>query len=332
MFQQIKFLRLSTAAICSVSLLLLSCGPNATTVSTQLEPAVEQIPVTVPEIPTASDGNIVIDEALPEDYTLEALGMTFKVLPGGSFQMGQSEIATPIHTVNLAAFQIQTTEVTQGQWEAVMGSGNWPGAAPSRLYGVGDNYPMYDVSWCDIVGASSDETNCSHVPVGESFLDKLNAQGHGTYRLPTEAEWEYAARAGSHTEYACGNRGVFNNGANANACPYSMGWFRENNTHGGANYGAKPVGTRLPNAFGLYDMHGNVWEWVHDWYNGLWYQQSVGGPYPRSNPIGSETGSTRVLRGGYWAYDVSHAYSAKRYFFNPMVRSNSFGFRIVRLP
>lgn len=170
-------------------------------------------------------------------YTQADSGLHFVSIPGGSFIMG-----TGTYNVTLSGFQMTETEVTQGQWQAVMGEGNWPRGsspafpgAPLTLYGVGDDYPMYYVNWCDIVGASGDATNCSAVPVGESFLDKLNATGTGTYRLPTEAEWEYAARAGTTGTYACGEY--------SGVCPSQMAWFGEN-----ATTGTKPVATRQPNA------------------------------------------------------------------------------------
>jgi formylglycine-generating enzyme required for sulfatase activity len=261
------------------------------------------------------------------DYT-NSLGMTFVSIPVGSFMMGSPDgeaypYGHPQHSVTLSAFQMMSTEVTQGQWEAVMGSGNWPGTAPSSTFGVGDNYPMYYVSWCDIAGASGDPINCSSVPVGESFLDKLNTAGTGTYRLPTEAEWEYAARAGTTTTYACGEYL-----AGANGCPDSMAWFNENNgSSGNPDYGTKPVGTKQANAWGLYDMHGNLWEWVNDWYGSNYYSSS-----PSTNPTGSATGFYRVMRGGSWISAASNARSAYRGYMKPADPSHSFGFRLVRLP
>lgn len=270
----------------------------------------------------------------PEGTYTHPKGMTFVSIPGGSFMMGSPDgegnsNERPQHSVTLSGFQMMTTEVTQKQWYIVM-DGWSPAPEPITSYGKGDNYPMYYVSWCDIVGASGDPVNCSSVPVGRSFLDKLNATGTGTYRLPTEAEWEYAARASTTTQYACGGYVSFDGGANANSCPYKMGWFWENNEYNGKASGTKEVGHKQPNAWGLYDMHGNVWEWVHDWYEP--YSSAV-----QTNPTGPTSptaGYMRVGRGGAWDYGVSsHAHSAYRgggyptdgFYYN-------FGFRVVRLP
>jgi len=263
---------------------------------------------------------VLLSGAQTATYTND-LGMTFVPIPAGSFEMGQADIATatPVHTVHLSAFQMQTTEVTQKQWWDVMGA--WPGSAPNSSNGVGDNYPMYNVNWCDIVGASGDPTNCSAVPVGQSFLDKLNVLGHGTYRLPTEAEWEYAARAGTTSSYACGGYV-----AGANGCPGSMAWSSENNgPSGSSGYGSKPVATKQPNAWGLYDMHGNVWEFVHDWYAVPYSSET------QINPTGPESAFNRVRRGGSWNFSASDSRSATRGNYGQS-RHYSNGFRVVRLP
>ena len=135
---------------------------------------------------------------------------------------------------------MQTTEVTQGQWRSVMGSN------PSDFANCGNNCPVENVSWDDI----------------QSFITAMNQRGDGTYRLPTEAEWEYAARAGSTSAFA-------NGGISVTDCSYdpnldAMGWYC-----GNASSTTHSVGGKQPNAWGLYDMHGNVWEWCQDWYGGL---------------------------------------------------------------
>jgi len=241
-----------------------------------------------------------------ENYTISALGMHFVGIPAGSFMMGREGVpnSIPVHSVTLSAFQIQTTEVTQKQWWDVMGS--WPGSAPDNMYGMGDNYPMYNVSWAD----------------AQLFIQRLNQNYSGTYRLPTEAEWEYAARAGTTGDYACGNQYI----AGANGCPGSMAWFNDNNGYPNSpDFGSKPVGTKQANAWGLYDMHGNLWEWVQDHYGN--YTSS-----PKNNPTGPETGATRVLRGGFFDANEFGVLSAIRNQDAPSTRYTSYGFRVVRQP
>jgi formylglycine-generating enzyme required for sulfatase activity len=270
--------------------------------------------------------------APPNYYRIDDLAMTFINIPAGSFQMGSLEGVgnpneRPQHTVTLDGFQMMTTEVTQKQWWDVMGQ--WPAdgnMAPYISDGLGDNYPIYDVSWCDIVGAEGDAVNCGSYT--NSFLKRLNEQhggsnpykGDGTdiYRLPTEAEWEYAARAGTTTTYACPpDSGI---DGNSTACLDAMGWYSDNNTPNGT----KPVGGKLANAWSLYDMHGNVSEWVQDWFNGAYSGDT------QYNPTGASTGAHRGLRGGGWPVYAVHARSASRNGYTPNSRLSTFGFRLVR--
>lgn len=292
-----------------------------------------------------SPSNIESPESTSKIYTNSA-GMSFVSLPEGNFIMGSpggliwaGKDEYPQHSVTVSAFQMMTTEVTKEQWWAVMGS--YPFKPDTDFsqdgsgydYSAGNHYPMYGISWCDIVGKSGDPLHC-HIPVGESFLDKLNASGTGTYRLPTEAEWEYAARAGSDTEYACGDWVAYDKD-NPDVCPYNMGWFYDNQLNargfsGGAT--TQPVATKQPNSWGLYDMHGNVMEWVQDYYVEDWYKKTVGGSYPRINPIGPDILSPprRVIRGGH-VTTATAARSAGRSSGHPAIqRINGVGFRLVR--
>jgi formylglycine-generating enzyme required for sulfatase activity len=197
-------------------------------------------------------------------------GMTFVRIPSGSFMMGSpknekfrddDELQ---HKVTLTQdYFMQTTEVTRGQWKAIMGS------KPSHFKDCGDNCPVESVSWNDV----------------QAFIKKLNRleSGH-TYRLPTEAEWEYAARAGTTTRFFWGDQ------ADCSRANYgNSSWSRECKS---INPGkTKIVKSYSPNSWGLYDMHGNVREWCHDWY----------GKYPTvsvTNPTGPAAGSSRVIRGG----------------------------------
>ena len=199
------------------------------------------------------------------------------------------------HRVTLTkGFYMQTTEVTQGQWKAVMGNN------PSRFKNCGDDCPVERVSWVDV----------------QEFIRKLNLRfGHGTtYSLPTEAEWEYAARAGSDTAFATGGISVLN-------CEYdsnldAMGWYC-----GNANGETQPVAQKQPNAWGLYDMHGNVEEWCQDWY----------GDYPSgavTDPTGPSSGSRRVFRSGCYYFKARYCRSARRSKLVPGIKGHTLGFRL----
>jgi formylglycine-generating enzyme required for sulfatase activity len=194
------------------------------------------------------------------------------------------------HKVKITkSFYMQTTEVTQAQWKAMMGMGNNPSGFS------GDNLPVECVSWDD----------------AQEFIKKLNAKENlagWTYRLPTEAEWEYACRDGSTTRFCFGD----NEGGLDNYC-----WYDNN-----SNKQTHPVGTKKPNAWGLYDMHGNVWEWCADWYGD--YASS-----PVSDPKGSASGACRVLRGGGWCFSALGCRSASRYGSSPVYGDFYLGFRVA---
>lgn len=191
------------------------------------------------------------------------------------------------HRVTLTkGFYIQTTEVTQGQWKAIMENN------PSYFTGK-DNLPVESVSWSE----------------AKDFITQLNTKGQGTYRLPTEAEWEYAARAGTTTAY------FFGDGA---AVLDDYAWFSDNS--GGKTH---PVAQKRPNGWGLYDTSGNVSEWVQD----------ISGSDPTgsvTDPLGENSGSNRVLRGGGWINDAPYCRSALRYDDDPSDRSPYLGFRPVK--
>ena len=235
------------------------------------------------------------DTDLPKTFK-NSIGMDFLLIPAGSFKMGSAPGSGvndehPQHPVEIThPFYLQTTEVTQEQWKKVMGDN------PSKYKKCGNDCPVETVSWND----------------AQKFIKKLNdMEGTDTYRLPTEAEWEYAARAGTTTEYSFGDdAGQLGR----------YGWYAKNSgreTH--------PAGGRKPNAWGLYDMHGNVWEWCQDWYGDDYYKKN-----PDKNPKGPQTGIQRVIRGGGWYYDAPFCRSATRAFLTPDFRYASFGFRLVR--
>jgi formylglycine-generating enzyme required for sulfatase activity len=212
------------------------------------------------------------------------------LIPAGTFMMGSPvtekgrQPSETHHEVTLTKqFYMGKYEVTQEQWESVMGN------IPSTLSRWA-KYPVTDVSWEDC----------------QAFIKKLNASTKGGYRLPYEAEWEYACRAGTTTAYSYG----------------------DNLTKSDANIDGdsiKAVGSYRPNAFGVYDMHGNVWEWCEDWYGSLQDGEVT-------DPKGSATGESRVLRGGAFACDESAARSSSRGTRAPSVRYNGYGFRLARTP
>lgn len=217
----------------------------------------------------------------------------FVLIQPGTFQMGSTNgdaDERPVHAVTLTqAFYLQKTEVTQEQWRSVMGSN------PSHFDGCGDDCPVESVSWNDT----------------QDFIARLNMANPGAnYRLPTEAEWEYAARAETSGDYG------------ATGDPGGMGWYSGNSS--GRTH---PVAQKRANAWGLYDMHGNVWEWVLDWYSSGYYAAS-----PATNPSGPLSGTSRVLRGGSWDFNANYARSAYRVRYNPNSRYNFFGFRLARTP
>ncbi len=229
----------------------------------------------------------------------------FIYVEGGSFQMGSTEgddDEEPVHTVRVDSFYMGKYEVTQAEWEEVMGSN------PS--YFKGTNTPVESVSWYDAVEYCNKRSQREGLtPVytinGESVTADWNANG---YRLPTEAEWEYAARGGNESKgykYA-GSDNVD-----------QVGWYSGNSgrkTH--------KVGGKSPNELGLYDMSGNVWEWCWDWYGSY----SSGS---QTNPKGPSSGSSRVERGGGWYGLAGHLRSAYRNLYSPGDSDLNLGFRLV---
>ena len=211
------------------------------------------------------------------------------LVTAGKFMMGSPESEEGRyknenqHEVTITKpFYMGKYEVTQEQWEAVMG--NNPGDTKEG------KLPVTQVSWEDC----------------HEFIKKLNAKTDGGYRLPTEAEWEYACRAGTTTAYSVGDS-LTKTDANI------------------IGAGIKAVGSYKPNAFGLYDMHGNVWEWCEDWYGEY--------PFAVTDPKGPATGKDRVLRGGSFLNYVSQARSSFQYNFTPTIRSDYLaGLRLARTP
>ncbi len=231
----------------------------------------------------------------------------FVKIPAGTFMMGSPTTESgrdsdegPQHQVTISkGFELQATEVTQGQWVAVMGSNPSDFKSPQDCPGehvesggvrMCPNNPVQQVSW----------------NMAQEFIQKLNSRGDGyRYRLPTEAEWEYAARGGTTGPYAGDLE--------------AMAWYDQNS--GGMTH---PVAKKQANAWGLYDMHGNVWEWTADWYASSYSSGAV------TDPTGPSTGSNRVVRGGGWDYGARFCRSAFRHNLSPDDRGGNLGFRLLR--
>lgn len=262
--------------------------------------------------------NILLsDLPVVTEYTVNGVSFRMVQVNGGTFMMGNPDYQEsgipnqgPVHQVTLSTFAIGQTEVTQELWVAVMGGNpSWCNGINNASYhsnvtiDFGDNLqrPVENVSW----------NNC------QTFISKLNQMTGKNFRLPTEAEWEYAARGGNKSQ------GYMYAGSNTLV---DVAWYSYNAYNVDINspdYGTHTVATKQPNELGLYDMNGNVWEMCQDWYSGTYYSES-----PSTNPQGPSTGTTHVDRGGgWWAYGlpvwqrgIGQA---------PSQRSNDLGFRLV---
>jgi len=197
-------------------------------------------------------------------------GMEFVFVPGGCFLMGSTNGNSnekPVHDTCVSDFYIGKYEVTQEQWRKIMGFN------PSRLIKCGDDCPVEQVSWTEAC----------------DFINRLNNISGTRFRLPTEAEWEYACRSGGKEEIYCGGNDID-----------SLSWYNGNSegkTH--------PVGGKLPNGLGIFDMSGNVWEWVYDYW----------GEYPgtrQQDPVATKYNTNSVRRGGSWLYDANKSRAAWR--------------------
>ena len=251
-------------------------------------------------------------------------GIELVYVPPGDFLMGSESgdaNERPVRRVTIReGFWMGKYEVTQGQWQQVMGTTlrqQRDKANPqSNVAGEGAEYPMYYVNW--------DEA--------QDFVRRLNAQDDGyVYRLPTEAEWEYAARAGTTGDYAGSLDAMawYGNNSGRRYLDAAEIWRtdRQNYDKRILNNGgqAHPVGSKLPNAFGLFDMHGNVWEWVQDYYHSSY----AGAPTDGSAWLSGGDLKNRVLRSGSWYYSAAHLRSAGRKGGAPGVRGSADGFRVV---
>jgi formylglycine-generating enzyme required for sulfatase activity len=220
---------------------------------------------------------LLADLESPAFWKEPATGMEFVLIHAGSFSAGvPADRPRPrfLHSFYLARF-----EVTQGEWRRVMGSN------PSHFAECGDRCPVENVNFEDV----------------SAFIKKLNSRSSASLRLPTEAEWEYACRAGTDKEYSTGGALTLHDANFDDGTPR-------------ARAGPTPVGSFAPNRWGLSDMHGNVWEWCSDWYR----------------PPSRGDGGLRVIRGGSWHFDAESARCGLRYFHRPQDKGFSLGFRLVR--
>ncbi|MEO8034781.1 MAG: formylglycine-generating enzyme family protein [Acidobacteriota bacterium] len=244
--------------------------------------------------------------AVPASYVEQASGIRFLLIPPGRFVMG-SPVTEPGHrpdeqqheVVLRHPFFLSATEVTQQQWTSVMGYN------PSHFTVAGMSAPVEQVTWYE----------------AQEFVRRLNALNHalnqGTFRLPTEAEWEYACRAGTKTVYNYGNQ------ASWRLANFDGRYPLAGQPAGAYRARTVAVAGFRPNAWGLYDMHGNVWEWCDDEYC----------PYPATpveDPRQRCASAFKVIRGGSWYFDAASSRTASRYTHQPQLHGFSIGFRVVR--
>jgi formylglycine-generating enzyme required for sulfatase activity len=244
------------------------------------------------QAPAKAEPPALVAKTAQGDYRDSVTGMEFILVKGGCFAMGDifgdgDSDEKPLHEVCLKNFYLGTYEVTQGQWKRVMGSN------PSH-FEDGDEYPVEKVAWNDV----------------QEFIRRLNQISGKSYRLPTEAEWEYAARSGGKTEKWAGT--------SDEAELRGYAWFSAN-----SGKRSHPVGQKRANGLGLYDMSGNVCEWTNDGYDILYYKNS-----PKNDPLGPGIEFSKVLRGGSWYDNPYFVRVADRSGLAPTVRSDSIGFRL----
>ena len=259
--------------------------------------------------------------------TVNGVNIKMIAIKGGTFPMGSNDGGAdekPVHNVTVSDFYMGETEVTLTQFKAFIDATSYQTDADknggSYLWNGSEWKLTSGVNWrCDVAGSVRSSSEYNHPVIHVSWNDALaycewlKQKTGKTYRLPTEAEWEYAAGGGEN------NRTKFS-GTDSESQLNQYAWTRDNSD--GKTHSVK---TRLPNQLRLYDMSGNVWEWCSDWYGDNYYANS-----PQNNPKGTSTGSSRVLRGGSWNDDDYRFRAAYRYYDHPGARDDSLGFRCAR--
>ncbi|MCZ7558569.1 MAG: formylglycine-generating enzyme family protein [Bacteroidia bacterium] len=294
----------------------------------------------------SDDGTTTPD---PQPNTIERSGSLVRITAKGkNFSMGSvsgNADERPVHTVSFTRdFWMDSTEVTQGEYERIM-KARYPAyltPAWSAVYGLGTAYPAYLTEWGDAVlfcNARSLEAGLDPVytytailgtPGNGCTLEGVTADlSRNGFRLPTEAEWEYACRGGNASDFSWGR-----NLASYPASPADSTEFGSYSVWAGnswnlssdsPDFGTRRVASRKANAYGLHDMHGNLWEWCHDWYDETYYAGS-----PGTDPSGPTAGNWHALRGGSWGNDAAYLRASNRSFSTPDYLFNFIGFRTVR--
>ncbi len=288
-FRKVWLLRVSVLLVCG----LIGCREKP-------QPVVEK-PEAVPEEPRSLAGKSDATAESSVEFT-NSIGMRLRLIPAGEFMMGSPDNGmAPEHKIRITKpFYIGVYEVTQGEYKKLMGenpsSFSKGGSDAEDVSGEDtSSHPVENVRWEDAV----------------EFCKRLSTKEGKTYRLPTEAEWEYACRAGTTTQYSFGDD------------EKSLGeyvWYT-----GNSEDRSHSVGEKKPNSWGLHDMHGNVWEWCADWY-GLYVSEEV------SDPSGPEMGTSRVIRGGCWGSAAETCRAAFRFGSEPWNRNDDLGFRVAAVP
>ncbi|MCP4217063.1 MAG: formylglycine-generating enzyme family protein [bacterium] len=236
--------------------------------------------------------------AVPDAEFIETLTAKMVEIPDGSFLMGSNDgedDERPIHNVLIDRYCLSKNVVTQEEWRQVMGTSPWK---TLKYIKIADNCPAVNINWYEV----------------RDFIEIINGESDRKFRLPTEAEWEYACRADTSTTFT---HGVLK----FNLPKYA--WFYDNAFKKGAMF-AHEVGTRAPNGWGLYDMQGNVYEWCSDWFRRNYYNKS-----PINNPVGPIYGKYKVVRGGDWARTDYFLRIASRRHYTPHTRDSFLGFRLA---